>query len=128
MSRARLAEVLRFDDEYRQSKRAARVAEYAMMESDVWGSHYLAQAYRSVVARPQVVLLEACRAAGLRYWQHIIVLDHAANIPAAAPAAAPRRGTAPIRSRRAHRDMLVFRRAPETVEAASGAAAEAVAA
>ena len=25
---------------------------------------YLAQAYRSVVARPQVVLLEACRAAG----------------------------------------------------------------
>ena len=32
-------------------------------ENEIW-PHYLAQAYRSVVARPQVVLLEACRAAG----------------------------------------------------------------
>ena len=111
-------------------EQAARIAEVAAARLAPAGFVALSLIAAGRTARAPYLgrIVEACRGAGLRYWQHIIVIDRVASIPPAARAAAPRRGTAPIRSRRVHSDLLVFRRASDTAEAARAAAVEAVAA
>jgi hypothetical protein len=60
-------------------------------------------------------IVHACQQSGLRYWQHVIVLDPAIGDGSAAKRSdeTPRRsrGPAACRAVRCHRDLLIFRRA-----------------